>query len=39
VILGEGTRFFPDLERPAGLRFLETHTFSSGVVYLGFAAR
>ena len=29
----------PDLERPAGLRLLETRTFSSGVVYLGFAAR
>jgi dihydrofolate reductase len=39
VILGGGTRFFPDLERPAGLRLLETRTFSSGVVYLGFAAR
>jgi dihydrofolate reductase len=39
VILGGGTPFFPDLERPAGLRLLETRTFSSGVVYLGFAAR
>ena len=38
VILGGGTRFFPDLERPAGLRLLETRTFSSGAVYLGFAA-
>jgi riboflavin biosynthesis pyrimidine reductase len=38
VILGGGTPFFPDLERPAGLRLLETRTFSSGVVYLGFAA-
>jgi dihydrofolate reductase len=26
VILGGGTRFFPDLERPAGLRLLETRT-------------
>ena len=39
VILGGGTPFFPDLERPAGLRRLETRAFSSGVVYLGFAAR
>jgi hypothetical protein len=39
VILGGGTPFFPDLERPAGLRLLETRTFSSGAVYLGFAAR
>jgi dihydrofolate reductase len=39
VILGGGTPFFPDLERPAGHRLLETRTFSSGVVYLGFAVR
>jgi dihydrofolate reductase len=39
VILGGGTPFFPDLERPAGLRLLETRTLSSGVVYLAFAAR
>lgn len=39
VILGAGTPFFPDLERPAGLRLLETQTFSSGVVYLRYAAR
>ena len=39
VILGGGTPFFPDLERLVGLRLLETRTFSSGVVYLGFAAR
>ena len=39
VILGGGTPFFPDLERPVGLRLLETRTFSSGAVYLGFAAR
>jgi dihydrofolate reductase len=38
VILGGGTPFFPDLERPASLRLLETRTFSSGAVYLGFAA-
>jgi dihydrofolate reductase len=39
VILGGGTPFFPDLERPAGLRLLETRRFSSGAVYLGFAVR
>jgi dihydrofolate reductase len=39
VILGGGTPFFPDLERPANLRLLEARTFSSGVVYLRFAAR
>jgi dihydrofolate reductase len=39
VILGGGTPIFPDLERPAGLRLLETRTYSSGAVYLGFAAR
>jgi dihydrofolate reductase len=39
VILGGGTPWFPDLERPIGLRLVETRTFSSGVVYLGFAAR
>ena len=39
VILGAGTPLFPDLERPAGLRLLETRTFSSGAVYLGFATR
>lgn len=39
VILGGGRPFFPELERPVGLRLLETRTFSSGAVYLGFAAR
>jgi len=39
VILGGGTPYFPDLERPVGLQLLETRTFSSGAVYLGFAAR
>ncbi len=39
VILGGGSPFFPALERPAGLRLLETRTFWSGVVYLGFAGR
>ena len=39
VILGSGIPFFPDLERPAHLRLLETRTFSSGVVYLRYGAR
>ena len=39
VILGGGRPMFPELERPVGLRLLESRTFSSGVVYLGFAAR
>jgi dihydrofolate reductase len=38
VILGAGTPFFPTLERPIGLRQIETRRFASGVVYLGFAA-
>jgi dihydrofolate reductase len=37
VILGDGTPFFPNLERPIGLRLRETHRFASGVVYLGYA--
>ncbi|HEX5591270.1 MAG TPA: dihydrofolate reductase family protein [Candidatus Limnocylindrales bacterium] len=39
VILGAGRPFFPALERPAGLRLLETRTFPSGAVYLGYSAR
>lgn len=39
VVLGGGTPFFPDLQRPADLRLLESRTFSSGVVFLGFATR
>jgi dihydrofolate reductase len=38
VILGAGTPFFPALRSPIGLRLLETRTFASGVVYVGFAA-
>lgn len=38
VILGGGKPYFPDLERPARLRLLETRTFASGVVFLRFAA-
>ena len=38
VVLGAGAPFFPLLNRPIGLRLLETRTFESGVVYLGYAA-
>ena len=38
VVLGAGTPFWPALERPLGLRLAETHTFASGVVYLGYMA-
>lgn len=36
VILGDGRPFFPALRDRIGLRLLETHTFQSGVVYLGY---
>ena len=36
VVLGAGTPFFPILRDRVGLRLLETHTFGSGVVYLGY---
>ncbi len=36
AILGDGTRFFPTLGDRVGLRLLETRTFGSGVVYLGY---
>jgi dihydrofolate reductase len=39
VVLGSGTPFFPDVERPVGLRLVETHGFGSGAVYLRYAAR
>ncbi|MDQ2966374.1 MAG: dihydrofolate reductase family protein [Chloroflexota bacterium] len=38
VVLGAGAPFFPPLNRPIGLRLVETRTFESGVVYLGYAA-
>jgi dihydrofolate reductase len=34
VVLGGGTPFFPQLQNSINLRLMETHTFSSGVVYL-----
>lgn len=36
VILGAGTPFFPALGDRVGLRLLETRTFESGAVYLGY---
>ena len=39
VVLGAGTPFFPPLQRRIGLRLLETRTFESGAVYLGYTAR
>lgn len=36
VVLGSGTPFFPPLERQVNLRLVDTHTFGSGVVYLGY---
>jgi dihydrofolate reductase len=34
VLLGEGTPFFPTLQKPINLQLMETRTFGSGVVYL-----
>jgi riboflavin biosynthesis pyrimidine reductase len=39
VIVGGGLPFFPDLERPTGLRLTDTRRFESGAVYLRYAAR
>jgi dihydrofolate reductase len=39
AIVGGGLPFFPDLERPIGLRQIDEHRFDSGAVYLGYAAR
>ena len=36
VVLGAGTPFFPALKDRVNLRLLETRTFGSGVVYLGY---
>jgi len=38
VILGGGLPFFPDMDRPLGLRLVETRTFASGATYLGYEA-
>jgi dihydrofolate reductase len=39
AILGAGLPFFPDLERPIGLRLNDEHRFASGAIYLGYTAR
>lgn len=36
VVLGAGTPFFPDIERPIALRLKATRRFGSGVVYVGY---
>ena len=38
VFLGAGTPYFPPLGAPTRLRLTDTHRFSSGLVYLGYAA-
>jgi dihydrofolate reductase len=37
VIIGGGTPFFPKLDEPISLRLVDSHTFGSGVMYLGYA--
>lgn len=39
VVLGAGTPFFPTGQQPFDLRLTESHTFRSGVVYLGYTVR
>lgn len=39
VILGAGLPFFPDLQRPIGLRLTGTRLFASGATYLGYEVR
>ena len=36
MILGGGTRFFPELESPIPMRLTKSRHFASGVVYLGY---
>jgi riboflavin biosynthesis pyrimidine reductase len=36
VILGGGLPFFPDLERPEGLRLIDSKIFEAGAIYLGY---
>ena len=38
VVLGEGTPYFPRLDRPIGLKLIDTRVFGSGVVYQSYAA-
>jgi dihydrofolate reductase len=39
VVLGAGTPYWPELDRPLKLDLVETRRFASGVVYLGYANR
>jgi dihydrofolate reductase len=39
VVLGAGKPFFPDLSHRIGLKLIDTFTFDSGAVYLGYSAR
>jgi dihydrofolate reductase len=36
VLIGAGTPFFPPLDRPLDLELVDTRTFASGVIYLGY---
>ena len=38
VVLGDGTPFFPRLDRPIGLKLIDTRVLGSGVVYQSYAA-
>jgi dihydrofolate reductase len=38
-VLGAGTPFFPPLPHPLDLELVETRTFDSGAVYLGYGRR
>jgi dihydrofolate reductase len=38
VVLGAGTPFWPELDRPLRLELVETHRFASGAMYLGYRA-
>lgn len=38
VVIGQGTTFFPKLDRPLQLRAIDSKRFGSGVLYLGYAA-
>jgi len=37
VVLGAGTPFWPELDRPLRLRLVETHTFASGAELRSYA--
>ena len=39
VVLGAGTPFFPPLDEPLRLSLVESHRFTSGVLYLGYRPR